>query len=240
MPWLNRHPESAPPGWIFLGGIDDLGGWRRSGGGWRLGALVTLEQLASLGDELSLLAQAARGAASWQLRNAATLGGSVAAAWATSDIITALCCFDAHVEIVSAAGVRQVALQDFLLGAGATILKPGELLSAVLLANTTGCQRYARVGPRAANSPLLCALAVQADPSRQTVRVAVADGRHLPRRALAAERLLFGHRDPAPFASAVGGAAAPGDDALASAAYRRHAIGVLAQRAHIALRGGDR
>jgi len=241
MPGLNRHPESVPAGWIFLGGIEELRGWRRtSSGGWRLGALVTLEQVASLGDDLSLLAHAARGAGSWQLRNAATLGGSLVAAWATSDVITALCCLETQVEIVSATGVRHAALEEFIVGSGHTVLGAGELLSAVLVGPTAGRHSYTRVGARAANSPLLCALAVSADPRLETVRVAVADGSHVARRAPAAERLLFAEADPAAFAAAAQSVAAPGDDALASAAYRRHAIGVLARRAHRALRGGAR
>jgi CO/xanthine dehydrogenase FAD-binding subunit len=240
MPGLNRYPESVPTGWIFLGGIEELRGWRRTtSGGWRLGALVTLEELAGLGHDLSLVAHAARGAGSWQLRNAATLGGSLVAAWATSDVITALCCLDTQVEIVSHSGVRHRALEDFVLGSGLTALGPGELLSAVIVGPGAGRHSYTRVAARAANSPLLCALAVRADPQRETVRVAVADGKHLPRRAHAAEGLLLADADPAEFAAAAQGVAAPGDDALASAAYRRHAIGVLARRAHVAIRAGQ-
>lgn len=62
----------------------DLSGWReasgiaRTDGGWRLGAAVTLAELARLeGRVLGAVAEAARGAATPQIRNRATLAGNL-------------------------------------------------------------------------------------------------------------------------------------------------------------------
>ncbi len=75
-----RHGIGAPDGLIDLDGIAELGRIERSGQGWKLGAGVTLAQLATRADvcsELPVLAQAAATVAGPGHRTVATLGGNL-------------------------------------------------------------------------------------------------------------------------------------------------------------------
>jgi CO/xanthine dehydrogenase FAD-binding subunit len=235
----NLDPAASPTGWIFLHGIAELHRCDQLGDGrWRLGSLVTLERLASLHD-VAILAKAAGQAGSWQLRNTATLGGNLVAAWATSDLIPVLQCLDADVETASPRGVRRQAIGDFLLGPEQTTLRHDEIVTAVVLPPLADHHRYVyeRISRRAAMSPLICALAICGDPTSEAARVVVADGSRLARRAPGAERWLWTPGVAQEFVAATLHDTHPVDDELATAAYRHHALGVLAQRAYADITG---
>ncbi|MGH2797479.1 MAG: FAD binding domain-containing protein, partial [Thermoleophilaceae bacterium] len=84
----------------------------------RLGAGVTYtRQLEALAEHLPVLALAARTIASRQVRNRATLGGALAIADPSADILAALVAAGAEVELASASGVRRLPVGDFLTGA---------------------------------------------------------------------------------------------------------------------------
>jgi CO/xanthine dehydrogenase FAD-binding subunit len=239
MAQMNRDPATTPVGWIFLRNIEELRGYERTeNGAWRLGSLLTLDRLSSLGGAIPPLAKAAGLAGSWQLRNAATVGGNLVAAGVTSDLIPPLQCLDGEVEIASQAGIRRAKMEEFLLGPARTGLAPGEIVTAVVVKAPTGTQSYERVGVRAAMSTMICAVAVQGGASTAEARVVVADGGHLARRVPDAERLLWTAGSLDQFVAAAQAATAPIDDELASASYRRHAIGVLARRAFVGATGG--
>ena len=71
---------AAPKRVVNIKGLKELGGISRSGGGVRIGATVTLDELADnqiIRSELPSLAQAARGINSPQLRNMGTVGGDL-------------------------------------------------------------------------------------------------------------------------------------------------------------------
>ena len=67
------------------------------------------------------------------IRNRGTLGGSLAHADPAADWVLAAWAFGAQVEIASRQATRRVAIQDFMTGAYATVLKSDEILVAVLL-----------------------------------------------------------------------------------------------------------
>lgn len=229
---LNIGAQPAAPGWLLLQDVAELRGHRETGDGlWRIG-LVSLSGLCTFGAIAHALAEAARQAGSGQLRNAATVGGNVVGACATSDLMPALFSLDAMAEITSADRTRVQPVEDFLVGLGQTPLAAGEILTATLVRSTQDAQWYERAGAgRRAFTPLICALAARVGHVAGTARVAVAEGAGVAVRVREAEPLMFSAGQAEELAEAVPRAAAPVDDALAPASYRRKAVALLAERA---------
>lgn len=209
----------------------------------RLGAGVTYTRgLEELAEPLPLLALAARTIASRQVRNRATLGGALAIADPSADILAALVAAGAELELASASGVRRLAVADFLTGPYECDLGGDELIVAVLVPRAAGPAAYAKVGARNAMARAACAVAVALDLSRRTAAICVAASAPTPVRAAAAEELVAaeapwgeaGQLD-AGFLSGVGalvaGATSPRSDGRGSKEYKRHAAAVLAGRA---------
>src|SRR4029077_19684057 len=121
-------------------------------------------------------------------------------------------------------GTRRLALEEFLVGAKRHALAPGELIVAVIVRPSGAAQTFMKVGPRNAMVIAVCSLAVAVDQERGEVRAAFGSAGPVPMlvRAPLAEAEGF----PALVASA----ASPIDDVRGTAAYRRHALRVLAPR----------
>ena len=104
--------------------------------GLRVGALATIFDVESaplVRRHYPVLAEACHVVANIRIRNMATIGGNLAHGDYQSDPPTALIALDASVELISGTGARQMKLSDFLLGSYETALRPGELVSAVIL-----------------------------------------------------------------------------------------------------------
>lgn len=209
----------------------------------RLGAGVTYtRQLEELAEPLPLLALAARTIASRQVRNRATLGGALAIADPSADILAALVAAGASVELASASGVRRVGVAEFLTGPYACDLGDDELIVAVQVPRGAGPAAYAKVGARNAMARAACAVAVVLDTERRTAGICVAACAPTPVRATAAEELVAAEApwgsdaelEPG-FVSRVGALVAeatrPRSDKRGSEAYKRHAAAVLGGRA---------
>jgi xanthine dehydrogenase iron-sulfur cluster and FAD-binding subunit A len=209
----------------------------------RLGAGVTYtSQLEELAERLPVLALAARTIASRQVRNRATLGGALAIADPSADILAALVAAGAEVELASEAGLRRLPVADFLTGPYACDLRADELIAAVLVPRAAGPAAYAKVGARNAMARAACAVAVVLDLGRRSAAIAVAASAPTPVRAPDAERLVAAE---APWDEAgeleagwlrrVGALIAqstrPRSDGRGSAEYKRHAAAVLGSRA---------
>lgn len=80
-----------------------------------------------------VLAKASGCVGSAQIRNLGTLGGNVANASPAADTIPPLMVHNARVVIRNASGERVEKLGDFITGPNLTVLKPGELISQLLL-----------------------------------------------------------------------------------------------------------
>ncbi len=124
---------------------------------WRIGALATWRDLladdlleAGLPPAFDGLKLAAREIGSIQIQNRATLVGNICNASPAADGVPPLLTLDARVEIISAAGTRQMALQDFICGNRDTDLKPDELVSAILIpeSSATGRSSFIKLGAR--------------------------------------------------------------------------------------------
>jgi len=227
--------------------VPELQGWSLEGDRsnvLRLGAGTTCADLAepSLAKLVPALAQAARTVGSPQIRNAATLGGNLATASPAGDMLPVLAALDAEVELRSSTSTRHLPLDEFVVGVKVNALVPGELITAIRVPVLDGPQEFLKVGTRNAMVIAVTSLALVVDRPGRTVRVALGSVAPVPVRAieaevLAAERCDFdGMCVPSDevvdrFAVLVADAARPIDDHRGSAAYRRHAVGVLARRA---------
>ena len=109
----------------------------RSDGFVRVGTLVTANELVNskpLQELYPVLHKAAYMLASRQIRQVATVGGNICTASPAGDITTALVALDSRCEIMNTKGaIREIAIQDFLIGVRRTDLKPDEVLRSVLI-----------------------------------------------------------------------------------------------------------
>jgi CO/xanthine dehydrogenase FAD-binding subunit len=217
-----RRPDAM----LNLGEVGELRGWSRENGTLRLGAGLTYteameEPLRSL---LPALAEASRTVGSPQIRNRGTLGGNLGTASPAGDALPPLLVEDAEVELASTSGSRRLALDQFLVGPKRNALGPDELIVAVHLRPSGAAQTFMKVGPRNAMVIAVCSLAVSVDRSRGELRAAFGSAGPVP--ALVRAPLAEADGFPALVASA----ASPIDDVRGTAAYRRHALRVLAAR----------
>ncbi len=219
----------------------------RSDGRIRIGAGVTYSQLAAeVQAELPALAAAARTVGSPQIRNRGTVGGNLGTSSPAGDCHPPLLAAGAEIEISSLAGTRMVAAAEFFLAPKRNVLQPGELVAAVHIPMASGPQVFAKTGTRNAMVIAVCSLALALDPEARRVGTGIGSAGPVPLQAVAAQDYLTGGLSaeglwdrprPLPpelisgFADRVAAAAQPIDDVRGSAAYRVHALRVLADRA---------
>jgi CO/xanthine dehydrogenase FAD-binding subunit len=234
-----------PPAVVSLHRVTELRGWRRDGAEVVLGAGLTYTEMADPG-LIALhpaLAAAARTVGSPQIRNAGTLGGNVATASPAGDTLPVLAALDATIELRDTAGrTRTVPWREFFVGVKRTARRADELITAIRLPVLDSLQDYLKVGTRNAMVISVAGLALVADFTNRAVRCALGSVAPVPLRATEAEAWVAGQvdwdarrvvdpRTYETFGTMVADAARPIDDHRSTAAYRRHAVGVLAQRA---------
>jgi CO/xanthine dehydrogenase FAD-binding subunit len=220
--------DRARPDFVLdLGRLEELAGWSRENGTLRLGARVTYTELRAspLRDHLPALAEAARTVGSPQIQNRGTVGGNLATASPAGDSLPPLLVGGAMVVLASVRGVREVALTEFLVGPKRNTLAADELILAVRVTPLRGRETFMKVGPRNAMVIAVVSLALGVDEERQELRAAFGSAGPVP--GLVVAPLAVRDRFPA----LVAAAAQPIDDVRGSAAYRRHALQVLAGRA---------
>lgn len=114
----------------LAGGVEERAGVLRIGAATVLADLVDAEPVRR---RFPALVQSAAVVGSIQIRNRATLAGNICNASPAADTAPALLVHDAIVEVVGPTAARRVAIADFFVGPGRTVLGPGELVSAVEL-----------------------------------------------------------------------------------------------------------
>jgi CO/xanthine dehydrogenase FAD-binding subunit len=237
-----RRPEAI----LDLTRVPELAAWDRSDGGVRVGAGVTYTRaIAELAGDLPGLAIAARTVGSPQIRNRGTIGGNLGSASPAGDCHPPLLAVGAEVEVASVGGARRVPIDEFFTGPKQSALEPDELICAVHLPAATGPQQFAKIGTRNAMVIAVCSFGLALDPAGGRVGTGIGSAGPTPLRAGEAEEFLEGvlssdglwsSRAPlgeaavARFGELVASAARPIDDVRGTAAYRSHALGVLARR----------
>jgi CO/xanthine dehydrogenase FAD-binding subunit len=215
-----------PDALLNLNEVAELRGWSRADGAVRIGSGLTYAD-AMRGEFAELfpaLAEASRTVGSPQIRNRGTVGGNLGTASPAGDALPPLLLEGAEVELASAAGERVVPLAEFLVGPKRNVLRDDELIAAVRVRPSGARQTFMKVGPRNAMVISVCSLAVAVDRERGEVRAAYGSAGPV----VGLVRCPLDEADSLP--ERVSAAASPIDDVRGTAAYRRHALRVLARR----------
>lgn len=240
---FTRH---RPPALLDLTRIDRLTEWGSDNGQLRLGAGVPYTRIiAELGNRLPGLAMASRTVGSPQIRNRGTVGGNLGAASPAGDAHPVLLAARATVEVESVRGARQIPVAEFFTGVKRNALAADELISAVLIPEPAGPEQFSKIGTRNAMVIAVAAFGLALHPRRRAVGTGIGSAAPTPVVAEAAEAFLAGvltadglwdSRADLPetavrrFGELVSDAASPIDDIRGTAAYRRHALAVMARR----------
>jgi CO/xanthine dehydrogenase FAD-binding subunit len=173
------------------------------------------------------------------------VGGNLGSASPAGDAHPVLLATDAVVELASTAGTRRLPAREFFTGPKRNAMRKDELIAAFLVAPASGPQQFSKVGTRNAMVIAVCSFALALDPERRQVGTGIGSAAPTPVIADEAERFLEGVLDegglwakPVPvdasalarFGELVAAAAKPIDDVRGTAAYRRHALAVMARR----------
>lgn len=240
---FDRH---RPKHILDLTRIPELYEWGSENGKVRVGAGVTYSRIITeLADELPGLAIASRTVGSPQIRNRGTVGGNLGSASPAGDGLPPLYASDAEVEVASVEGRRRVPVAEFITGPKRNALADDELIAAFHIPRAEGPQQYAKIGPRNAMVIAVCCLGLALYSEEGRVAVCVGSAGPTPFRASEAEEFIagtlaegdlwasrreIGDAALTRFGELVAMAARPIDDVRGSAAYRTHAVGVLARR----------
>jgi CO/xanthine dehydrogenase FAD-binding subunit len=243
-----NYGRRRPAGVLSLRRVEGLRGWRvePTAGGDEvvLGAATTYTDLMdpALARLVPGLAAAARTVGSPQIRNTGTIGGNLGTASPAGDTLPVLFAHDARVEVASAEGTRELAVSELVVAPKRTALAPGELVTAVRVPVAAGPQEFLKVGVRNAMVIAVASCALVVDLERRTLGCALGAVGPVPVRDRSAEAWAPAHVDwdgrrlshqsvAEGFGRRMAAASRPIDDHRSPAAYRRHAVEVLARRA---------
>lgn len=211
--------------------------------GLRIGSAATMTEIAQsplVRERYRILADGAGIVGSIQTMNMATLGGNVCNAAPSADTAPPLLACEATAVIAGPGGEREVPLEEFWLGPGQTLLRPGELLRELRLptppAKTGGV--YLRHTPRKQMDIAVVGVGLLLTLNRgdriQRARIALGAVAPTPIRAREAEATLEGNTaSESLFARAAETAASearPISDVRGSAEFRRHLVRVMTER----------
>ncbi len=237
----SRVAQALPAEVLDITELRELRGISATNGYWRIGGATTWTQVleAKLSPLFDGLKLAAREIGGLQIQNAGTIAGNLCNASPAADGVPALLALDAEVELRSARGTRRMAVHEFILGPRRTALRPGELLTAVLVPkpDTAAAGHFLKLGARKyLVISIVMASAVIEHRSGKVVNARVAVGSCSPvaLRLPALEAELKGKRFDASLADWVNPAQLavlePIADVRASADYRRQAALELVRR----------
>ncbi len=172
----------------------------------------------------------------WQIRNMATVGGSVSISMPQSDIATSLLALGARVIISGPRGERSVDLREYMAAPLSPALKAGEFVKEILVESPFTGSAHEKFVVSDIDHPIVSAstsVALADDGSVKFARIALGGGIRA-NVVLDSPRELVG-RTPEPgvleeIYSLARDAVDPLEDHVATADYRRHLAGVMAKR----------
>jgi CO/xanthine dehydrogenase FAD-binding subunit len=138
-----------------------------------------------------------------------------------------------------------IPIGEFFTGVKRCALAPDELIVAVWISPPSGPEQFAKIGTRNAMVIAVAAFGLALHPDRRAVGTGIGSAAPTPVRAAGAEAFLAAALEEAglwesraalppavvtEFGKQVSAAASPIDDVRGTAAYRRHALAVLARR----------
>lgn len=228
---------------VYLGRVRDLANVEFDADHFRIGASVTLRELARSAEiraELPVLADAASQVGNPRVRAVATLGGAIVHGDPRQDVPPVLLALEAWAVVAGPHGKREIPVSELYTGFMQTAVAEDEIVTHLCIPRDPQLQAiYARFTPDSADDYPTVGVAVAVHPgSDGTVaraRVALASSSSVPLLADRAGALMSGRVPSMALAEAVAAAAAeaadPPSDHRGSAAYRRAMIAVWTRRA---------
>lgn len=240
MPMLNFR-LLAPAVLVDINGIPGLDQIEEADEEIHIGALTRHRQLQCAGivrQRLPVLEAAMKHVAHVAIRNAGTIGGSLSHADPAAELPLMSLLLDARFELTSAPGMRTVSAKDFFVAPLETGLAEDEILTRIRVPSLAAGHTWAfkEVARRQGDYAMAAAGVVLdcQDGIVQSARIGLIGARETACRATEAEEILVGQFiDPTVIERAVEAirdTATPESDLHATAAYRRHLVGVLARR----------
>ncbi len=226
---------------LDLTALRDLKGIGAQDEFYRIGALTSWTTIAEspLPAQFRGLQAAAREVGGRQIQNRGTIGGNLCNASPAADGVPALMALGAEVELVSAAGTRRLALEDFILGPRKVALRADEILTAILIPKPEG-QGIGAFWKLGARKYLVISIVMAAgyldlvDGRIATARIAIGACSPVARRLPKLEAALRGRLPSEDLASLVAADhisdLAPIEDVRASAEYRTEAALTVLRR----------
>lgn len=234
----HRRPTNV----LALRKVPELGRWSidRNAGMVHIGASVPYCEMekGELAEALPALAAAARTVGFPQIRAAGSIGGNLGTCSPAGDSLPVLSALDATVSLASSAGLRTMPIHEFMVGPKRNARAANEIITGVTIPIANGWQGYAKVGVR--NAMVISVASACLAWQDGMLRLALGSVGPTIIRCLATEEwvassgvvstatLPEGFADE--FSRRASAEARPIDDHRSTAAYRRHAIGVLARR----------
>jgi len=230
---LNMHHRPVADV-LVVDRVPELCSWRVADGRLEIGAGVTWSEIEGFGSLSPALAEAARTVGSPQIRHAGTIGGNLGTCSPAGDSLPVLSAMEATVHLRSTSASRRVPFAEFMTGPKRNSREAGEIIVGVSMPIAHRWQGYAKVGVRNAMviSVASACLALQDDGPRLALgSVGPVIIRCRDAETYAAARIDAVDRDVATeFGRLAAAASSPIDDHRSTAAYRRHAVSVLAAR----------
>ena len=227
---------------VSLKNLDSLRSIRyEKGTGVIIGARATHNEIMNNGilqEKYRSVCEAAHSMAADQIRNIGTIGGNLVNAVPSADLPPILIALDAQARIVGPSRARTIALEEFFLGPGKTVLEDGEILTEIIIPDqpTTG-SNYIKFGLRRAGALAVAGVASSvtvSDGICQDVRIVLGAVAPTPLRARQAENVLRGNKISHGFIDEAGKVAAaeskPITDIRGTIEYRRNLVNVLTKR----------
>ncbi|MBE7474241.1 MAG: xanthine dehydrogenase family protein subunit M [Anaerolineae bacterium] len=213
--------------------------------GLTIGASVNMNRVVAspeVREYYPVLAEAAHTVASYQLRTRATLAGNICNASPAGDTIGPCLVLNASLQVHGVDGVRREPLSAFFVGPGRTVLKPGDIVTAIVfpLPPQNYAARYIKLGRNAIGDLAIVGVTAlgypdSSTPSGYSFRLALASVAPTPFVPAQVQTILA--ENPiteaviAEAAEAAMNACAPIDDVRGSARYRKFMVRNLTKRA---------
>ena len=235
---------SQPGHVIGLRRVGSLNGIESTPEGLRIGGLCTqrqIEKSALIGKDLPLLADTFRKVATPRIRNMATIGGGLVNGDPNQDPPPSLIALGASAVMTSKGGDRVVQLEDLFIDYYETDVRPGEVLTSVLVpqAPAGSGSVYLKFLPRTADDygtvSVAAVVSKNQDGTCKDVRIVLGSAGVTPIRAKEAENALRGQpltdENIRAAAALVKDAVDPLEDFRGSAEYKTDMAEVFARRA---------
>jgi carbon-monoxide dehydrogenase medium subunit len=243
---------ASPSRIIDLRKVPGLSGVMEDGATLRIGALTTHGAIATdatVKKKLPMVAEAALLIGDTQVRNAGTIGGSLAHADPSADWPAVMTALDASIVVAGSSGIaaaKAVKIADFITGPLSTVLGPGDIVTTIVVpmppARTAGAyEKLPHPASRFAIVGVAAEVSLAADGTVAWSRIGITGLASKVFRASGVEKALQGKK-AAEAAKAAAAKAVEGvelrDDPTGSVAYRTHLAAVYTERA--VLRAAER